>query len=610
MKKNYLFTGLGILMVFSSTFQVQGQSQGNDKIWTGNQDNNWNNPNNWDPAGVPTRNDDVTINQDAGSTIVIDNTDPSNPCVANSVLLSQGTMVFNSGSHLSVESSFVNGAKVSINTNAGEQGAVISGSGSETEINNTVNGQIEGTFGSNLSIVNVDKVENHNTISAQNVSIETNTYVNSEGAATDASQSLTIQASNNIENNGTLIAGNDNGGNEWKGNLTVSANILTNNGQIMTKDRDGGIPAGDVNINANALLNNVNGQIASGKGNPPETGGKINIRAKITVNHGKIRSGFSPGDHPASEEEQYFNNVSIFSDTLTLSGDSVLVEADTLRLYFNYLKIEDVTQYACIWGDMIVEFYGSLGAVADLSSPGNGQGIISVGYGGISFFCDNILEPPLGLNYVCDLPPTIAPSDTTILAATVINGIKLVKIGTSGSCKIPFQNQSTLPRSFEYTITDQKGWVQDATGTTSQVQSFQFDSLTFSYTIPNLPDSVPDTIFIILSHGGESILAEAIWVLYSYQEPLSGVWEADGKRRDLIETFPVPFADDLNIRALEDVFITILDPMGRVILREQIKKSNILTWIPAGNYTGGLYLIAAENERTGTEVDRVIYQPE
>jgi len=574
------------------------------KTWTGAENSSWSNENNWSPKGEPGKDDHVVIPS---------GTPPAEISYSNQTSASEaktvtnnGTMYMNGG--VLCTSQFTNNGDVAVKDYNPKDANVIKGEASSDQgANVTNNGVITtGTFGGGL-VIQGNTVENSGTIEADGVKINASGFINQQGgvvSSTGYKDNVTITCTNSVINHGTITTSENN-----QSGVSISANLVNNDGTISTGNGESDQKSGNIQIAAKHVTNEEKGAIRTGNCIEPENQGKVNIKGKV-YNYGKISSGKSPGSDYAGRSDQYFNHVDLVGDSIFLFGDSTRIEADTLRIWFNYLEIAFVTQYACIWGDMVVEFYGSEGAVANLSSPDIGAGIISIGYGGIAFFCDNILEPPLGLNYICDLPPTVAPSDTAITGASVSEGFGVLQTGTSGLVQVAFQNQSTLPKAFQYSITDQNGWVQDASGTTAQVESFLFDSLTINYTIPNNPsDSVPDTVFILLSHGGESILAEAIWVLYSYQEALSGGWEADGKRRDLIETFPVPFAEDLTIRALEDVFITILDPMGRVILREQLRKSNIFTWTPAENYTGGLYLIVAENERTGTEVDRVMYQP-
>ena len=88
------------------------------------------------------------------------------------------------------------------------------------------------------------------------------------------------------------------------------------------------------------------------------------------------------------------------------------MEAYTLTFLFNYMKIEDVSRWDSLWIDMIVEFYATENGILDLSQ-GNGLSIISIGYGNINIYCNNIIEPTQGINYVCTPDANVYPADTT-----------------------------------------------------------------------------------------------------------------------------------------------------------------------------------------------------
>jgi hypothetical protein len=594
MKTKIIFGISAILLMALLPFKIMAQTT---KTWTGAVDDFWHDPGNWQPYGVPSSENDVVIPSGTPQVRVSFVKD----AVANSIT-NDGSMWIKD-SHIAVQSHFTNNSDIYV-------------SNSNYQAKNT----IQGTWGDDPNIYNYghficddyttgnlhlsgNKIINYGSIDGDNIEIKGKTFKNEHyGSVQSNGYNDTISIScEKVENNGEIKTEN-----EKASSINISADTIINHNKITTGN--GNYNTGNIQLNAKQISNTGGGIISTGDSDTnPELTGKVQINGTLN-NKGTIRSGSSNKNKSKIKQIQYFNNVTIYSDTLLLSGDSVRIEADTLRFYFNFLKLENVTQYACIWGDMIVEFYGSSGAIADLSSSTNGAGIISIGSGCIRFYCDSIIPPPLGLDYICDLVPSISGCDTTLAELSVYDGFSLVRIGSSGSQKVAFQNKSTLPKAFHYSITDQKGWVQLTTGNTDTIGSFIFDSLSFNYTLPNIIDSVPDTVLISMSINGTIVTQTCKWIIYPFFELTLGMDEPYNRGRKMIHVFPNPFNEKLNIQAFDEVDLIMINAFGNPINIMHLSQYQIYIWNDGTILPAGIYLIEAKNIDGLKEVVPVIKQ--
>jgi len=576
-----IFTGLNVTGVYA---------QKENKTWTGTVSNDWHDDNNWQPNGKPGGDDNVTIPAGTPEVKIQGGGMYLPDAKANSVT-NEGTITMDNGTILT--NSFTNNGDVNVqngkNTISGDY---------ESKVTVTNTGEVSGS--ATLVITQSGNVENNGTVTAGELKVKCDNFTNHEGGTAQTTLgNADIHCNETLTNKGeikTTAASS--------GQVSLSGKTVRNENTIETAN--GYVPE-NITITGGEFTNTYTGVVKGGKAwENPNKNGKVIINSKKKYNSGKIRSGDCPVKKNDKTRETFFNNISIFSDTLVLNGDSVRVEADTLRYFFNYLKIENVSQYACIWGDMTVEFYG---AVADLSEN-NGMGIISVGYGGIYFYCDNIVAPAQGLNYICDLPPVVQPGDTSITGAFVNNSFEMVKTGHSGTQKIAFQNQSTLPKTFEYSILDQKGWVESATGTTALLNPLSFDSLTVNYTLPAvITDFTTDTVFISIFHN-QNLLAESFLLIYPHPDFSTGTVSPVNFEKTSLEVFPVPFNGELTLVATDNVTIHIVDLSGKTVYETSARKNEQLIWKPGANIPGGEYFVVSQHVNNRPSVRKIIYQTE
>jgi len=582
------------------------------KRWTGSQNSDWNNPANWSPSGVPDKTHEVWIPNATPECHV-----PSG-AIEVRTLTNNGTMhvnnssfsadIFSNSGQVNVSSAlYVSNPRDTWNqcymSNSGTISATnatvyISANSSLTPYSFHNEGQIE----TNTFVANCPSVHLQSAGSFTWSKIEGNNVVISVSEGITVGQLSEISGKDNTTGSG--------------GNVTIYAGSMLNNGVIeggkSGKDGSGGgvsvIASGNV---TNNFLASIRG------GDSPQTDGAVYVSGRKITNEGTIAGGNSQPSRfearnawpvPADKQELFFNHVTLCADTIILRGDSVLVEADTLKMVYNYLRIENVTAYACIWGDVEVDFFGAKNAVTDLTT-GNGQGNISVGYGAIRFFSDTVLEAPEGLNYICDLPPLVSPCDTTITGARAAGGFPLTQTGYSGELKVFFQNQSTIPCTIEYAIQDQKGWMQPYSGAFPLMAPLSFDSLVITYEIPVLPDSMPDTIFVNLKPGNAEPIHQAVGFLTPLRLEPIGIREPALVSDSLIEVYPVPFRESLTINATDDVMITIYDETGYVLDRFPAFKGGSIAWLPTPSIGPGVIIIKAINKSGSFAARKVIYKP-
>ncbi len=532
------------LLFFSTlTFLAVIYSYADEVVWTGAAgDNQWHTPANWSTGQLPNLDDNVTI--------------PNGTPVCRAY--GYGWVQPRAGTLNNYGNLEFHGCDPVINNFNNSNNVIIQGTSDQSAVEFKINSEgsfnNEGTFSSSghceLRINGPEaSFSNSGTLHITHFNANLNSFENTIAGNLSSDNcsnqpDLIITCNSDFVNEG-LIEGEPGIYGTGTG-INISAQNVTNNGYIyggnaLTHNNDGG----SITITANNLLNGESGKIRGGNGlNSAIHHGEVNINTGVTTNYGFIAAGRTreKSNHEESAGEIYFNNVFTVADSIKVHGDSTGIEADTLTFIFNYLKISDILSFASIYSDELIEFRGTYGAVADLSDN-DVSGILFVAKGAISFYCDNIISPPEGLNWLCSTFPEVYPSDTNYTRAFISGSSVFDTAGGSGVFRVLLQNQSTADKSFDYSIFSSKGWVTPMNGATQTLAPFQFDTLQLSYNIPPAADTLIDTVTQVLNVPG--VFSETV---FSYINSSSGqiVGMNDHQANagfKLFQNYPNPFQD-------------------------------------------------------------------
>ena len=559
-----------------------------DITWTGAVNNDWHNSGNWSTYVIPVYGDNVTIpsgtptcrvygipghnvlNSYASSLKNYGNLEfyGGSPGIANFQNYNNVTLHKNDDVTTVKFSTYANSSFTNYGTISGSEAGLIV---------NTHDGNFsnEGTINVLFFEANVGNFE---------TSLLSSLFVGS------GSLTLVINCSGDFVNNGLISC---NTGSETE--IKITAKKFTNNSFIRAGS-SAVLYGGDVVITADTVINSEGAVIRSGSGGTTSLNGKIKINAKVKINKGDIAAGSSSKTNKSksTRKQVIFNDVFIAAENILVQGDSVNIEADTLTFVFDYMKIQDVTSYACIWGDVIINFYATENGTLDVSQ-GNGSDIISIGVGSINIYCNNIIAPPQGINYVCVPNPNVYPSDTTYTNGYISQEYVLDTAGASGIFKLILQNHSTANKSFNYSISSAKGWITTMSGATQTLAPFQFDSLLVNYTIPSTADTLIDTVTQVLYVPG--VFRDTV---YSYIQSSPGPSVGIKKNHTYVDDFrlyqnyPNPFNPTTNIRfdlkKTSHVKLIVYDIIGRevaLLINEKLSYGGYtVDWLVKGHPSG------------------------
>ncbi|MBN2455413.1 MAG: hypothetical protein JXB29_02575, partial [Sedimentisphaerales bacterium] len=541
-----------------------------EKTWTGSQDSNWNNPNNWNPPAVPGARDKVRIPEGSPACQL------PNTTVTVNRIYNYGTLQTNNA-HLSVNS-FNNNGKVTIGNNLfiTERPDGINGHGVSNE------GIIEGRNPNTLFFVARNETKKYSSFGFSNMGGigVSNAYYN----VTDWSSNFFIKGNSIFINstgdvsNFSLLAGYDDpaiatsGYTPKGGSIWINAERIYNTVNIEGGHAESG-NGGSVFIKGR-LTNN--GSIISGNGG--ERDGEVYLDGNNIVNRGKIAAGSSPGGlakNSSTQQQAYFGNVTLVADTIVIQpSDTSFIEADTLRLIGNSIQLSDFKNYATIYVDSRIEINTPPAGVVDLSGI-HTQGAISGGGNFKSVIQSNqILAPSEGLNFIFDLPPVLLPSDTTIIGLAVTIKSEYANAGENGLKHVVIQNQSMTDKAIAYSISSQKGWLNTVDGTTPFLNFLESDTLNVAFAIP--PDEAlgsTDTVKVAVSIGTFSYQATAIIASTGPSATPTGIEQHHQNARPNIFKFyanyPNPFNPvtwiQFDLDQTERVKLNIYDIIGRKI---------------------------------------------
>jgi len=226
------------------------------KIWTGATDTQWNTGTNWNPSGVPTTSDDVTIQNVTKKPVIKSDAVCKSLTISNSATLTIGA----SGS-LTLSGSFTNnGSFDSTNktvTFTGSDNASISGT-SNTEFNAVIVSKGSGTS----SVLDVNGI---GTVNVSDLKL-------TKGL-------LRINTSSNFTYSGALTISDTAGLTINGGNFTETVGGIDNSGSFTIFSGTASIGTSDGNCIANKTgsVFNLNGGSVSVAGRLESTGGTVNI---------------------------------------------------------------------------------------------------------------------------------------------------------------------------------------------------------------------------------------------------------------------------------------------------------------------------------------------
>ena len=572
--------------------------------WTGAVNNDWHNPGNWSSNTVPTSNDNVKI-PSGTPTCEVFGYSASGANVKS--LKNYGDLKFYAAYNYIVE--FENHSQVTLDdreiykitsfsecTSFKNYGTISNSGGGLCLSSSNMSFYNKGTIGALSFDADVKDFD---------MDVGSNLHSGSGGYR------IKIECSNNFRNWGKIKG--------WdqvlfKGTgITIIANNIYNYKDILagtSRDKWGG----DVNMIAGEkILNSGAARVIAGN-SENNRDGKVNASAKKIENNGKFISGSSTKEisHNIpfySQESLKPNSVSdckvvslgnmfLAADSIFLQGDSAKLEADTLVIVFNYLKVSDLTGYDHVYCDELIEFRGTKNAVFDFSQN-NASGVFYVGEPNarIDIYCDSIIPPPQGVNYIFVPNPNVYPSDTTYTNGYISQEYVNDTAGASGTFELTIQNSSTANKSFNYSISSSKGWVTTMTGATQTLAPFQFDSLMVNYTIPSTADTLIDTVTQVLYVPG--VFRDTV---YSYIQSSPGPGVGIKKNHTYVDGFhlyqnyPNPFNPTTSIRfdlkKTSHVKLIVYDILGRevaLLVNEKLGYGGYTVDWYAKGYTSGVY---------------------
>ena len=621
--------------------------------WTGSENGEWHNPANWSGGKVPGENDNVTIPESADNVCELSNShiqvnnftnngevrSYSNSCEfkVKGEMINNGNINCSTRLSIDCKSDILNNGniesyKLLIKANSignAKDATIKNSSYGNLDIsvdNDFVNeGAIEshGYCGNYMSsiYIHAKEVQNWGKIKA----CDGDEKVNYDGGriSIQADQSITNYASGKIES-GKGGDKNIDGYCGRGGHIRLYLhNQFINKGQI--KGGAGGINGGDggeLIIYNWGKIDNQDGVLVSGGG---VQGGDIQLYSETSVYSGISASGSSSG-YKGDEEyglgkimaETYING-SVF-----LAGDSVIVNDDIqsfgkVEAIANHFVCEVNACWEVFFGDDM-KIYTTIEGEADFSGTHaqNALGVTALEQndpliGEIYIYTYNLIPPAEGMDHICKPDPHIHSADPDFVRASAFGLDQIGDIGETGSLPILFQNQSTASRTLDYAVSSMNGWVMPASGSTTALDPFGFNSADVAFTVPSDATSEDaDSVMIVVSI--EENYSDTSWVMLGCSGEAAGSVSVPRDNRSqptdyMLSVYPNPFNSACRIFTWPGSQIEIFDITGRRVAR--LDASDAFTggflWQPDGALGSGEYLIQA-NTRDGRKIAKqVIY---
>jgi hypothetical protein len=388
---------------------------------------------------------------------------------------------------------------------------------------------------------------------------------------------------------------------------------------IAAEGNDGGI-GGNVNIVSKGRIDNEGGEFQAGWGNG-NNGGSCYLYSQGALRSGLVKSGswISP---PAKQYQWEYLPGKIFA-----VGDTVIVDTTASSLlgflivanhFICRLPDDGIKFTQDLFGGDALDIYTTPGGSVDFSETHeqNAVGLFTfTGHDGtINIYSDNVIEPAEGLNFICDPDPNIYPAKSSFIRVMVLRLDEFGDICETGTMRSLIQNQSTIARIFDYSISSFKGWVTPDAGSTSSLQPFAFDSVDVVFTIPGDAsfgdvDSVMTIVSIVPDFADTSY---STIVCTGDTAEVTGVLE----EKSIVPTmftlsiYPNPFNSTCKIIAPPNLAIKIFDITGRqvaVLDHMAGKNAGYYVWKPGEFLSSGIFIIQAETEMGRRAAKRVVY---
>jgi len=625
--------------------------------WTGSENGEWHNPANWSGGKVPGENDNVTIPESAPNVCRLPDPHHADGRALVNNITNNGILLSDEVSELEVMGDLVNNGSIDCKNLDISCEDMLNNESIEAKslrlyaenIGNANGARITSTSDDGVLIDAGNDFVNEGTIESKgsdlfifgmsDIKIEAKNVYNwgkikaADGEPGYHGGDISIQAHQYMKNysSGEIQAGR--GGDidaEHKcvngGSVKIDIfNEFINDGRIESGRGGEGGNGGEVKIwDFSGKIDNRNGLLVSGSG---VHGGDLSLNAFGTLIAGIIAAGSYSGYWDASGEPglgkiaaETYQNGSIF-----LAGDSVIVNNSTQ----GYGKVEAIANHfvcevdGCCkvhFGDDDMKIYTTPEGDADFSGTHEQMALTVTTLeqddpliGEIYIYTNNLIPPTEGMDHICRPDPHINPADPDFVRASAFGLDKIGDIGETGSLPILFQNQSTASRTLDYTVSSTNGWVIPASGSTTALDPFGFDSADVAFTVPlDAASEDADSVMIVVSI--EQTYSDTSWAVIGCSGETAGSVSVPRENRSRpsdfrLSVYPNPFNSACKIFTCPGSQIEIFDIAGRRVAR--LDASDAFTggflWQPEGALGSGEYLIQA-NTRDGRKIAKqVIY---
>lgn len=483
-----------------------------DKIFRGSEDNQWSNPNNWDPPGVPGFNDNVLVPQGAminaeGTSIeanqLINNghiDSPDNIQVANNFFNNNNGEVnnaqnieagglFNKGIIQGKEN---NALKiVSKNPSVGifnDDNGIINAPGPEGVLNmQNANGELQ-NFGKILA----GKV----------IMLLFNRIVNQEGAEIKAGENLYLYG--DVSNLSEIGTSDEVGENLFGGQVEITAinkegnSMVDNQGTIRGGNGAEGFGGDNVFIysdemrQAGSIIPGMKGegqfifdgysQLVSRLINVDPSAYFFAQRSSVTFSGNQIY--FQPLPPNAFHKTQGHPEPIIDAEGIWIQGH---------QIYFNDLHPNSLS----------AEFFFRIensnrdNSYMDFSGLTEGPVFHTGEDGTIEIHSRNVIPPAIGLESLFSGNYQISEQGFSASDYTMVVPPAISNQDNSDSLWVFIRNEHTVARSFEYSIASEKGWVRPIESETSVLEPWESEAINVIFDIPpDLSEVTQDTLML------------------------------------------------------------------------------------------------------------------
>jgi hypothetical protein len=577
--------------------------------------NRWSNPLNWDPPGVPDHTDDVTISPHTSvfgdEEICVNSIYVGEDAeLRASIVHAVENVTFETGSKLDDDWSPVpvrfiffgdNPSLVNRGFIGGAGGIRIEGNENLLVINEgrfcTYRGDLyirgrvirnEGRviFANNCEVVAADTFHNVGTILANNDSTEGVTpktlinVMNCDGNAV-------------FINDGLIFAGaGDEDG--YPGIIFVSADIYEHNG-MNAWTLSGG----------SAFLNCLN----------------ANIKGSFVDDY-EEDSSFSVHNHRSSTTSLV--NINIIADSIEIDLPDSVISADRFVVTARKIIVKNLSNPSSIFCESLVEFKNTnqTGVAADFSGTHTTASITSSGQ--IRITSNNVIEPPEGLNAICEPDPIISAGGADFNGSAIFGYNAVDSSGGTDSIKVVVVNRGSTPKVYEYRASSALGWVSAVIDSTDTLSPWQHQEFYVHYSIPpSLTEIETDTLTLELFVGGfyEHPSANDFVKITAYPpEYFLSIGDERTSHPDKISisAYPNPFNSSVTITAPAGAKVEIYDLAGRKIDQMTVGESSkpsrssfsvkkdgyetTFIWHPDESIPSGVYLIRAQFDNGEADV--------